>query len=287
MDIGTFSITGRPLLRPWGYSYEIPGTLINRLCDGWSVLLGLLSLFLVWRYYVLVSDRKKKRQAKSITVGIGGPILIGILSEIAMPVFGLRIPELTSAGMMWLAFFVGHAIWKYELFTLNPALVGENIIAMMNEMFFLLSPEGAIIRTNRKSQDISGYEEGEFAGRPLAVFMNDEAASRALLDRLRDEGTVENVEILLRTKSGGEIPAVFSGAAIRDRNPVIMGMVGDLPGHLGPQEDRGGAARPVPARRADRPLQPAGFPDPGQASTEGLCPDGEGHGAPLCGCGRP
>ncbi len=226
VDVSTFLITGRPLRQSWGYSYEVPENLINGLCNGWSVVLGVLSLILAWRYYSLVPDRKNKAQAKNVAVGISAPIIFGIVSEIALPLFDLRIPELTSTGMMWLAVFVGYAVWKHELFVLNPALVGENIIAMMNEMFFLLSPEGAIIRTNRKSREILDYEESEFVAQPMGMFLGDEAAGRGLIDRVREKGSVENVEILFRTKKGRLIPAVFSGSMIKDRSGVILGIIG-------------------------------------------------------------
>ena len=226
VDVGTYSITGRPVLKPWGYTYGIPDSWINWLCNGWTALLGILALILALRHYFLVPDRREKIQAKYIALGISLPIISGILSEIVLPELDIRIPELTSLSLTWLALFIGYAIWKYELFAVDPAMVAENIIDTMNEMLFLLNPEGAIIRTNRKSQEILGYEERELVGRPVSVVMGDEPACRGLIDRIRKKGSIENAEILLRTKPGGRIPAIFSGSMIRDRNGMIQGFVG-------------------------------------------------------------
>jgi len=225
VDVGTYSLTGRPVLKPWGYTYAIPDSWINWLSNGWTTLLGILALILALRYYFLVPDRRKKIQAKSIALGISLPILGGILSEIVLPEFNIRIPELTSVSMTWLALFIGYAIWKYELFAVNPAMAAENIIATMNEMLFLLNPEGAIIRTNRKSRDILGYEETELVGKLLSEVMSDEPAGLGLIDRIREEGSVQNAEILLRTKPGGRIPAIFSGSTIKDRKNIVLGIV--------------------------------------------------------------
>ena len=226
LDVGTSSITGRPVLKPWGYSFGIPDTLLNWLCTGWATLLGILALILALCHYFQVRDRKKKIQAKYIALGISFPIIGGILSEILLPLLGIRIPELTSVAMTGLALFIGYAIWKYELFAVSPSMAAENIIATMNEMLFLLNPEGEIIRTNRKTQEALGYEEGELIGRPLGVVMSDEAAGRGLIDRINKEGSVQNAEIPLRTKPGGRIPAIFSGSLIKNRKATILGIVG-------------------------------------------------------------
>ncbi len=226
VDVGTYSITGRPVLKPWGYTYAIPDSWINWLCNGWAVLLGILALILALRYYLLVPDKKKKIQAKYVALGIGFPIISGIFSEIVLPELGIRIPELTSVSMTWLALFIGYAIWKHDLFTISPSMAAENIIATMNEMLFLLSPEGEIIRTNRKTREVLGYEESELVGRHVGVVMSDEPAYLRLIDRILKEGSVQNAEVLLRTKPGGQIPAIFSGSMIEDRKGMALGIVG-------------------------------------------------------------
>jgi diguanylate cyclase (GGDEF)-like protein/PAS domain S-box-containing protein len=226
VDFGTYSITGQPVLKPWGYTYVIPVSWINWICNGWTVLMGILALILAMRHYFLVQDRRKKIQAKYIALGISLPILSGILSEIVLPEFGLRIPELTCVSLTWLALFIGYAVWKYELFAVSPAMAAENIIAAMNEMFFLLNPEGSIIRTNQKSREVLGYEENDLAGKPMDIVLIDEPADRGLIDQIRRKGIVDNVEVLLRTKPGGRIPAIFSGSMIKDRNGLALGIVG-------------------------------------------------------------
>lgn len=158
------------------------------------MLLGILALVLALRYYILVPDKRKKTQAKYIALGISFPIVSGILSEIVLPMLHIRIPELTSVSMTGLALFLGYAIWKYELFAISPAMAAENIIATMNEMLFLLDPEGAIFRTNRQSREVLGYEESELVGRPLGVVMSDDPACRGLTDQIRKEGSVKNIE---------------------------------------------------------------------------------------------
>jgi diguanylate cyclase (GGDEF)-like protein/PAS domain S-box-containing protein len=226
VDVLTFSITGRPIRMPWGFTYSIPDTWINWLGNGWTALLGILALALALRHYFRVSDGQKKTETKFIVLGISLPILAGIASEIVLPDLGIRIPELTSLSLTWLALWIGYAVWKYELFAVNPAMAAENILATMNEMFFLLAPGGAIIRTNRKSREILDYDESALIGKPLSVLMSNEAACLGLIDQVRESGAIDGVEILLRTKQGRQIPAVFSGSMVKDRTGSILGIIG-------------------------------------------------------------
>jgi diguanylate cyclase (GGDEF)-like protein/PAS domain S-box-containing protein len=226
VDVGTFSITGRPILMPWGYTYAIPETWINWVCNSWTALLGVLALVLALRHYFRAPDRRKKTEAKFVVLGISFPILGGIASEIVLPEFGIRIPELTSVSMTWLALCIGYAVRKHELFAVNPAMAAENILATMNEMFFLLNPEGKVLRTNRKSREILGYEENDLVGKPIGVLMSDEFAHRGLIEKVRESGSIESVEICLRTKLGRQIPALFSGSMIKDHSGLILGIIG-------------------------------------------------------------
>jgi len=226
IDLTTPLITGHPEKRPWGFTYGTPDTWINWASNGWTAALGVISLIVALHYFLRTSDEIKKKQAKYITLGISLPILSGILSEIVLPGFHIRIPELTSVSGTWLALMIGYTIWKYELFSINPAMAAENIIATMNEMFFLLSPEGTIIRTNKASLDTLGFEEKELEGQAISRVCEDEAASRKIFEQIGERGYVQNVEAACRTKSGARIPVIFSGSAIRDRRGRILGIIG-------------------------------------------------------------
>jgi diguanylate cyclase (GGDEF)-like protein/PAS domain S-box-containing protein len=105
-------------------------------------------------------------------------------------------------------------------------MAAENIIATMNEMFFLLSPEGSIVRTNKASQHMLGYEEKELVGNPLSKVCGDEPESRKIIQQVRKQDSVQNIETVCRTKTGGAIPVIFSGSALKDRHGQILGIIG-------------------------------------------------------------
>lgn len=225
IDFSTHLITGKPEKRSWGFSYGIPDSWVNWLCNGWAAALGILILILALLRYFQAAQITTKKQAKYIALGISLPILSGILSEIVLPELDVRIPELTSISGAWIALVIGYAIWKYELFSINPAMAAENIISTMNEMFFLLSPEGSIVRTNKMSQQILGYDEKELVGQSIGKVCGDEPAGCRLIEQVREQGSVQNIETVCRTKTGVGFPAISSGSVIKDRRGQILGII--------------------------------------------------------------
>jgi|GEM_PF-3226496 len=226
IDFNTYLITGRPEMKSWGFSYGIPDSWVNWICNGWTAVLGGVSLVLILVHYVRSSDVKKRRQAKFIALGMSLPIVGGIASEIVLPELHIRIPELTSVSGAWLALIIGYAIWKYELFTINPAMAAENILSTMNEMFILFSPDGTIVRLNEATLNTLGYQEKELVGRPLGTLYGDEAANRAMFEAIRERGSVRSVETVGLTKQGAKIPIVVSATTIKDRRGRLLGIVG-------------------------------------------------------------
>ena len=63
-----------------------------------------------------------------------------------MPFFGWR-------------YIHGFAIWKYDLFAINPATAANNIVSTMSDIFILLDPGGKILSINRALTDLLGYHE--------------------------------------------------------------------------------------------------------------------------------
>jgi len=59
------------------------------------------------------------------------------------------VPELTSLGFFVGNHFLGIAIWRYKLLTLNLATAAENIISTMTDVLFLVSTEGKIVMVNQ------------------------------------------------------------------------------------------------------------------------------------------
>ena len=113
----------------------------------------------------------------------------------------------------------------------------QSIIRSMADMLVVVAPDGAIATVNRATCDLLGYTEQELLGQPATLLFEEEEdvqyivshyplpVKRTVLCRLVKEGSVSNVEKSLRTKTGGQIPVLLSGAIMRDNLGGIRGIV--------------------------------------------------------------
>ena len=106
----------------------------------------------------------------------------------------------------------------------------ENIIKSMIGTLIVVHPDGTIQSANRATTELLGYEQGELHGKPIGhIFQEMDPAgsstSESTLERLMSTGFVRYVEGYYRTKSGENIPVLFSGCVMRDRQQQIQDLV--------------------------------------------------------------
>ncbi len=123
IDLATDQISKLPVLQPWGYAPAISvGSWICHLDGIWAAALGVSSVVLFANYYRRLSDKTRKKQTKIFGIGFAIPIFLSILTDSVFPIFRIQFPGLGSlSGTIW-GIFAVYAIWKYDLFTLNPAV---------------------------------------------------------------------------------------------------------------------------------------------------------------------
>ncbi len=88
----------------------------------------------------------------------------------------------------------------------------ESVIHSMNEMLFVVSPEGVITTTNAAAHDLLGYQDVELAGRPIRELFAASDGDDALGDV--SSGLRRNVESTLLTRRGEGIPVLFSSSPL-------------------------------------------------------------------------
>ncbi|MFH0872285.1 MAG: PAS domain S-box protein, partial [bacterium] len=227
IDFSTDLLSGQLVSTYWGYASTSPRhSWVNWTSMIWTMGITLLAILLSLQYYLAVTDEKKKKQMKYILIGISVPILAGILTEIALPVFQIRLPELTNTSGIWLAIFVGYAIRKYELFTLSPAAASDNIISTMTDSLILMDPSGKIVTANKATLDLLGYEEREVIGQAADKVFGEEFGKSKVIEKVFAKGSITDQEMVLHPKKGGAISVIFSGSAIKNKEGRNIGFVG-------------------------------------------------------------
>lgn len=228
IDLNTRIITPGPVKLPWGYATGTPANeFYFLLTTGWTAILGISGLVLVWRYRNQVKDFRIKKQASLITIGFALPIAAGIITQIIMPAAGIVFPELTTTFLVILVGFVSYAILKYGLFVVSPESAVQNIVTTMSDALIIIGPKGNILSANLALLQMLDYSEHELLGKYAVSLWESDREIRPSLNRALGEGVeIKNLESRLRKKNGDVIDVLFSSSNVRDQNGELAGIIG-------------------------------------------------------------
>jgi PAS domain S-box-containing protein len=217
---------GLPVKAYWGYTRGVPTSRIFAAVLGiWSGILPLIILGLVVHHFLKTADKIKKKQALFLFLGFLILLCMAFLSEVIAPALKLRIPELTTIGSLVMAGFIGFAMFRFQLFSINPALVADNIISTMGEALFLLDGEGKIISTNKACLDLLGYKKEELSGQSIKTIVAETVTKRTQFLDIIKTTPVKDYEITITTKDGRGIVVALSTSLLRDSRGSRAGTV--------------------------------------------------------------
>lgn len=225
----------------WGYTAEVTsGTPLSTVILIWIITLGTLSIILSSGYYFRLKHPTQKKQAKFVALGFLAPTVLSILSVNIAPALGIQIPELITFGAALQELSIGFAIWRYDLFELNPITAAGNIVATMPDVLILVDCDNRVVSINRAFRKVLNYSKDETVGNPLAMFMPDDLTGlfaeagnvkgktpKNIPQNIEDaaDGRVSRLESTLTTKDGRQVPVSVAVSPLVQRNGEIAGHV--------------------------------------------------------------
>jgi PAS domain S-box-containing protein len=103
----------------------------------------------------------------------------------------------------------------------------QQVLESMSEALFLMDRAGRVVRTNRAASVLLGCDEHDLVGRPFVEATgsnNVPATPWQLLDRA-PSGTLTNLDVEIRTRSGRPVPVSISCDLVRDQRGKITGVL--------------------------------------------------------------
>ncbi len=101
----------------------------------------------------------------------------------------------------------------------------EEIVSSIPDSLLTIDNNGCVQRINQPLMDLLGYSAEELTGLEVDKLFGQGFYENAIMRDLHMDGLVWNVETLLRTKDGGEIPVLLSGSHIRTEGGANGGLV--------------------------------------------------------------
>lgn len=200
----------------------------------WAYLFYLyyLSFMLIGLYLILNFGRKteeplKKKQAKIVFVTVLVSLVFSTLTDVILPELNIRTipPSLANVITLFWAFGLAYAMVKYKLMVITPATAAENILSTIADSLILLDREGNIVNVNKATLDLSGYGKSELEGKSVEIFFREKDFKSTLLDKAIKKEAIINYELNFKTRTGDNIPVIFSSSTIIDEAGDVAGIV--------------------------------------------------------------
>jgi len=220
-------LTADYIKKSWGWENVWSDSIWVYLFFIYSLLFLAIGIYLILNFGRKVKEPIKKKQAKIIFITSIIPVSFSALTDIIFPKLGIptMIPPLGNVtALIWVSGIV-YAIIKYKFMVFTPASAAASIISTMADSLVLLNREGNIISGNKATLDLSGYKKRELEGKSVEVlFMEKDFKNTMLIKAIKGE-IIRNHELVFKTKTGDEIPVVFSSSTMLDRAGGIAGIV--------------------------------------------------------------
>ncbi len=209
--MGKYEDIFNPAIRIWAY-----GTLF-------------LSIIYIFVYQLKVNNRRKKQQAKYISLGFSIVVITNFITEFLLPLLQVRIPNLTTTAFTFTTALVAYAIWRYKLFILSPVTAAMNIISTMSDSLFLVNSDGRIVSVNPAVSNLLGYEVKELIGKPMGIIFpekeNETSPFDGIFEKVMKTSTISELETRFKTKDGEVIPVSLSSSVMRNEDGELQGIV--------------------------------------------------------------
>lgn len=233
IDYFTELITKDVIAVYWGWTFIFSSNPATISASVWGIGYTVLSILLLIRYSRKLQDDQRQRQTLFVIIGLSCCIVIGIFSELFIPLFNYKIPNLTATGFIVGNLIIGYAILRHGLFVLSPKQVYENIILTMNEALFLIDYYQKIKAFNPAALQLLGYTEQEMLNKPVDILFNNQHhhyLSETDKQRMQEDvqdlmGTNYDVEKVFTNKEGKQIPVAISTSEIHDPKGRVAGIV--------------------------------------------------------------
>jgi PAS domain S-box-containing protein len=221
-----FTVDFVPTLKYWGWSYVVQESIVFTISKLWALLTIGVSITLLVSHLIRIKDQSVRVQTQYILLGIIVVFCANLTSEWIAPMFSVRIPELTNTSFTLMAAFVGYAIWRHRLFTLDPASAAETIISTMSDALAVVNLSRKIEIVNKSLLALSGYTEHELLGKELESVINECDCYDSTITTLMAKGTISDIETVLIRKDGTKIPVSLSWSILKNFNgKKIKGIV--------------------------------------------------------------
>jgi PAS domain S-box-containing protein len=184
----------------------------GRILSIYLLIIGSISLFLMFRYYKKQTTNRQKKQALYILIGLSVPVTLGFLLNGILPQFGIHLPPLNAFGYVISTILIAISILKYNFLSINPLDTIRKLFSTITDYMFICDWEGTILITSASLLRSLKYDEEDVHGRKIEHLIHSDDSSLAF-ELLNLPG--KEIEISLISKNDVLIPVSVTVSIIQ------------------------------------------------------------------------
>ncbi len=187
----------------------------------------LLSFLIIFFWGKSAVKPRFKKQAFIIDTTLFLTVFFSFMSDIVFPsIHQYVVPSIAPVFFIIMAFGMWVAIHRYRFMVLTPNIAAEEIISKLNELLFLVNPQGQIIMANPFSEKLLGYPLQSLVGKTMSSIICQESIGEDILKNNKVQyGNNAHWEARFRTLKGEEIPMRLNSAPVYDKAGEFIGLV--------------------------------------------------------------
>ncbi|OHD18261.1 MAG: hypothetical protein A2Y34_05875 [Spirochaetes bacterium GWC1_27_15] len=192
----------------------------------------IIYVFLIWQWGKKTTKTIEKKQSMILFLSAVIPFFLGTVIDSLLPFFKIYFhrPMSNIFIIIW-AFGIWYSIIKYKLMKPSSFSVAfEEIISKMMDLLIIIDKDGKIIKTNRKLEDLLGFNEKELLGKYLDnLILEKNIIEKKMLTLFNDkENKNYSTEVKYIAKNGNKIPVDISCSILNDNfnDDISMVIVG-------------------------------------------------------------
>jgi len=183
-------------------------------------------IVLSYRLQKTAQSQRERKQARMLFVAAIISLVTGLVIMVIVSIIGFDIPDISPiSGAVW-SILIFYSIVKHKLMTMTPSLIAENLFQTIIDSVILANPKGFIYSINPETQRLLGYDEKELVGEPLErLFLSDGRSENRNISELLRACPIQNMERVLISKTGVNIPIILSISECRDDYDTLIGYI--------------------------------------------------------------
>jgi diguanylate cyclase (GGDEF)-like protein/PAS domain S-box-containing protein len=204
------------------------------LTDPWAVaflvlwsLAMIAGLGLVHRWQSFSNRRLENLQGRIIVFSGACSLAVALGYAVILPAVEPDCPVSTMSPLPAAAWIFGvwHAVVRYGLLRITPALAAENILQTMADALVITDDDQYIVRVNAALERLLNVKGDSLLRRPLGYALRGISLEQREWKRRLEQGELRNTEVLFRDANGRNITLVVSATKVNDARSSSSGYV--------------------------------------------------------------